>query len=80
MLIHTNQPLITPIFCLITDESALIRNFVRNGRVYERGGRIFILDNCWEIRKDQKSDKKIQFSGSLLFIKQNEIKVILLPL
>ena len=40
MFIHTNQPLITPfyikevpIFCRISDESALIRNFLRNGRV-----------------------------------------------
>ena len=40
MLIHTNKPLITlfytkkiPIFCRISDESALIRNFLRNGRV-----------------------------------------------
>jgi len=39
MLINTNQPLITsfhkkvPIVCLISDESALIRNFLRNGRV-----------------------------------------------
>ena len=40
MFIHTNQPLITkfyiksvPIFCGISDESALIRNFLRNGRV-----------------------------------------------
>ena len=40
MFIHTNQPLITSfyikkvlIFCRISDESALIRNFLRNGRV-----------------------------------------------
>ena len=44
MLIHTNQPLIkalitsfyikmVPIFCQISDESELIRNFLRNGRV-----------------------------------------------
>ena len=40
MFIHTNQPLITlfyikkvPILCKISDESALIRNFLRNGRV-----------------------------------------------
>ena len=40
MSIHTNQPLITsfyikkvPIFCRISDESALIRNFLRNWRV-----------------------------------------------
>ena len=40
MFIHTNQPLVTSfcikkvlIFCRISDESALIRNFLRNGRV-----------------------------------------------
>ena len=40
MFIHTNQPLITsfyikkiPIFRRISDESALIRDFLRNGRV-----------------------------------------------
>ena len=40
MFIHTNQPLITsfyikkvPIFDRISDESALIRTFLRNGRV-----------------------------------------------
>ena len=40
MFINTNQPLITsfyikkvPIFCRITIESALIRNFLRNERV-----------------------------------------------
>ena len=40
MFIHTNKPLITsfyikkvPIFCRISNESALIRNFLRNGRV-----------------------------------------------
>ena len=40
MFISTNQPLITsfyikkvPIFFRISDESALIRNFLRNGRV-----------------------------------------------
>ena len=40
MFIHTNQSLITsfytkkvPVFCRISDESALIRNFLRNGRV-----------------------------------------------
>ena len=40
IFIHTNQPLITsfyikkiPIFCRISYESALIRNFLRNGRV-----------------------------------------------
>ena len=40
MFIHTNQPLITsfyiknePMFCRISDESVLIRNFLRNGRV-----------------------------------------------
>ena len=40
MFIHTKQPLITsfyikklPIFCRISDDSALIRNFLRNGRV-----------------------------------------------
>ena len=40
MFIRTNQPSITsfyikklPIFCRISDESALIRNFLRNGRV-----------------------------------------------
>ena len=40
MFVHTNKPLITsfyikkvPIFCRINDESALIRNFLRNGRV-----------------------------------------------
>ena len=40
MFIHTNQPLITsfyikkvPIFCRISDQSALIRTFLRNGRV-----------------------------------------------
>ena len=40
MFIHTQQPLITsfyikniPIFCRISDESALIRNFLRNERV-----------------------------------------------
>ena len=40
MLIHTNQPLITSfhikkvlIFCRISDESALIRTFLRNERV-----------------------------------------------
>ena len=40
MFIHTNQPLITsfyikkvPIFRRISDESALIRTFLRNGRV-----------------------------------------------
>ena len=39
MFIHTNQPLIksfytkkVPIFCRITDELALIRTFLRNGR------------------------------------------------
>ena len=42
LFIHTNQPLITsfyikkvPIFCRISDESAPIRNFLRNGRVRE---------------------------------------------
>ena len=40
MFIHTNQPLITSfyikkllIFCRISDESALSRNFLHNGRV-----------------------------------------------
>ena len=40
MFIHTNQPLITsfyikkvPNFSRVSDESALIRNFLRNGRV-----------------------------------------------
>ena len=40
MFIDTNKPLITsfyiktvPIFCRISDDSALIRNFLRNGRV-----------------------------------------------
>ena len=40
MFVHTNQPLITsfnikkiPIFRGISDESTLIRNFLRNGRV-----------------------------------------------
>ena len=38
MLIHTNQPLVNlykngTYFCQISDESALIRNFLRNGRV-----------------------------------------------
>ena len=39
MFIYTNQPLITSFyikstyFCRISDESALIRNFLRNGRV-----------------------------------------------
>ena len=40
MFIHTNQPLVTsfyikkiPIICRISDESALIGNFLRNGRV-----------------------------------------------
>ena len=40
MFIHTNKPLITsfnikklPIFGQISDESALIRTFLRNGRV-----------------------------------------------
>ena len=42
MFIHSNEPLITsfhikkvPIFCGISDESALTRNFLRNGRVRE---------------------------------------------
>ena len=61
MFIHTNKPLITsfyikkvPIFCRISDASALICNFLRNGRVrvnsqapelpqYSIYGKIFIL-------------------------------------
>ena len=47
MFNHTNQPLITsfyirklPIFCRNSDESALIRNFLRNGRVRVKTDRI----------------------------------------
>ena len=52
MLIHTNQPLITSfyikkvlIFCRISDESVLIRNFLRNERVWGKPiGRVRVKD------------------------------------
>ena len=47
MFIHTNQPLIksffikkVPILCRISDESALIRYFLRKGRVRVKTGRV----------------------------------------
>ena len=50
MFIHTNQPLITsfyfkkvPIFCRISDESAVIRNFLRYGRVRHNLSKYAIL-------------------------------------
>ena len=68
MFIHTNQPLITsfyskkvPIFRRISDESALIRTFLRNGRLWVKakilqknvkngsGGVNKILKLIWEV-------------------------------
>ena len=53
---HTNQLLITsfyikkqPIFCRISDESALIRNSLRNGRV--RGLTVFVTYKIYLIKK-----------------------------
>ena len=56
MFIHTNQHLMTsffykkvPIFCRISDESALIRNFLRNRRVRAKPiGRVRINFNPYD--------------------------------
>ena len=58
MFIHTNQPLITSfyikryLFCRISDESALIRNFLRNGRV-----RVKIMKDSEETLKVNLKDE-----------------------
>ena len=56
MFIHTKQPLITsfyikkvPTFCRISDESALVHNFLRNGRVTEYTDRVNLGSGDQEI-------------------------------
>ena len=68
MLIHTNQPLITsfymkkvPIFCRISDESALIRNFLRNGRVRVRKYYFFSVRKFNFRANNDSLESKIQF-------------------
>ena len=56
MFIHTNQPLITsfsikkvPNFCRISDESAFVRNFLRNGRVRVKSQKFLFVGRCYFI-------------------------------
>ena len=62
MFIYTNQPLITsfylkkvPIFCRISDELALIRNFLRNGRVRVNLEKNVFIQKCGRLRDHPKT-------------------------
>ena len=71
MFIHTNQPLIAllyikkvPIFCQISDESALSRNFLHDGRVRVKKRKLAKAVNFYCIIYHQRNKTKFPIFGT----------------